>query len=271
MDATPSYSPDIGKLLPVGRQSLTVTFTPRDSTKYSTTSKTVYLIVNPSHLATALSARPYDLTGTRRTEFLEQLRPPTGANTLRIGCLEWSEHACVSAGQFLVLFSEAGWKIDQNKVFRLENPIPQEGVSIVSLPEPGPAQPPHLGRWHKGDLTEATLCLGFMKMGLRPYGSSDPSLGSAITGVYFGPEPASLSVVEKREVQALQIVKFVYEGNAIGTLPGEESKWDTEVQSWLKTNFGESASDKFRECLGIEKRKKFLISLGQKLHPPAEQ
>jgi hypothetical protein len=55
VESTSTYDPDIGKKLPVGKQPLTVTFTPKDTTKYSKTSKTVYLVVNPP---TSLSEKP---------------------------------------------------------------------------------------------------------------------------------------------------------------------------------------------------------------------
>ena len=45
VDATPSYNHEIGEMLPVGRYELTVTFTPTDSTKYSTATQTVHLVV----------------------------------------------------------------------------------------------------------------------------------------------------------------------------------------------------------------------------------
>lgn len=44
--ADPSYSPGIGKILAVGSHPLTVTFTPKDTTRYKPTSKTVHLVVN---------------------------------------------------------------------------------------------------------------------------------------------------------------------------------------------------------------------------------
>ena len=66
-----------------------------------------------------ISLRPYDLTGARREKFIKLLnKPPTQPrDILRIGCIEWSDEACVAAGKFLILFSEAGWKIDDDKVF----------------------------------------------------------------------------------------------------------------------------------------------------------
>src|SRR5665213_1477597 len=46
VEASPSYNPDIGNILPVGVHALTVTFTPKDTAKYAIASKTVTLVVN---------------------------------------------------------------------------------------------------------------------------------------------------------------------------------------------------------------------------------
>jgi hypothetical protein len=47
VDAVRSYDPDFGTILPVGSHRLLVTFTPKDTAKYATASKTVTLVVNP--------------------------------------------------------------------------------------------------------------------------------------------------------------------------------------------------------------------------------
>jgi hypothetical protein len=236
-------------------------------------------LVNPGPTVSAAQAvRPYDLPDERRSKFLALLKPPIGADTLRIGCLAWSEHACVSAGRFLVLFSEAGWTIDGNKVFRLDNSIPNEGVSLVSLPEPGPPLPPHLGRWHAMDSTEITLLLAFTKMGLKPNESTDSSLSRTITGVYFGPEPLTMRV-DKRDLQIMQVMEFISESGAIesrtsgeaGTALQDENDWDARVQNWLRSDLGEPTTIQFRKTLGIEAKRKFLISVGQRLHPQSKQ
>ena len=97
--------------------------------------------------------RPYDLSGVRRTQFIKLLQQNEPRQTIRIGCLYWSESACVGAGQFLIALSEAGWNMDSGRVFRLDSLIPKAGVSIVSRTDPEntnlPPQPPHLGRWHR--------------------------------------------------------------------------------------------------------------------------
>ena len=46
VDGSPSYLPDIGTKLPVGRRVLAVRFIPTDTKKYSPASATVYIVVN---------------------------------------------------------------------------------------------------------------------------------------------------------------------------------------------------------------------------------
>ncbi len=124
--------------------------------------------------------RPYDLPDAQRNELVNLLAaPPAAANVLRIGCVPWSDRACAGAGKFLVVLSQAGWKIDENKVFRVDNAIPTEGISITDRPESGfphAPQPPHLGRWHKMNLTDITFMTALTAMGLKYNGSSDESL-----------------------------------------------------------------------------------------------
>jgi len=148
--------------------------------------------------------RPYDLSGERREAFLKLLKPPARANALRIGCLAWDERACLAAGQFLILFSEAGWTIDGKRVFRMDETVPTLGVSITSLPEPGPPLPPHLGRWHVDNCSEVTLTTAFLAMGIQQNGSADASLARGITGVNFGPEPDALRTIDKQSLELLR-------------------------------------------------------------------
>lgn len=135
--------------------------------------------------------KPYDLTGKRRERFVELLKHPQSEprDIIRVGCLAWSDSACVAAGKFLILISEAGWKIDSNKVFRLDNTIPTDGVTMVSHTEFTEELPPHLGHWEKMDASQITIWYAFNQMGLPPHGGSDRAMPTGILGLYFGPEP----------------------------------------------------------------------------------
>lgn len=222
--------------------------------------------------------KPYDLTAERRDAFLKLLKPPLrSANRLRIGCIAWSERACVAAGQFLVLFSQAGWTIDENRVFRMDEAIPTEGVSIVSRPEPGGPLPPHLGRWHSLSLSELTLASAFVAMGVVESGAPDPSLTDGTTGVYFGIEPEGMKS-KKDVLLAYQMSKLQAEIDAIERQPDsdpigqsqEEADWNTEAEDWLRANVSNSTALHFRKCVGEKAKadyfRKIRITLSVEQH-----
>jgi|SRR5882724_2725792 len=138
--------------------------------------------------------RPYDLTGARREKFLALLRKTQTEprDVIRIGCISWSDAACVAAGKFLILFSEAGWTIDQDRVFRMEPMVPIEGMAMVThvdMPANAQKLPPHLGTWKKMDASEVTIYWAFKQMGIPVASSGDNSLPVRTLGIYFGPEP----------------------------------------------------------------------------------
>ncbi|WP_415755982.1 hypothetical protein [Pseudomonas sp. LT1P18] len=135
----------------------------------------------------------YDLSQHRRGEFLDLLSVPQGAHldTLRIGCVNWSEVSCVAAGRFMILLSEAGWKFDGAQVHRMEPTIPVEGVSIVSRSRELanlPDLPPHMGRWAAIGKSAAIIDMAFRFMDNGVHYSRDPSLPDNMLGIYFGPD-----------------------------------------------------------------------------------
>jgi hypothetical protein len=135
----------------------------------------------------------FELTEEKRSGFLKLLSAQTAPrDTLRIGCTSWSEASCVAAGTFLLLFSQAGWQIEDNKVFRLEPQIPIVGVAIVTRTpsdEPKEPLPPHLGRWRLMDESHKTIYWAFHSLSIPVNAGSDESLKDGTLGIYFGPEP----------------------------------------------------------------------------------
>ena len=133
----------------------------------------------------------YDLTTEQRDRFVKMLSAQTAPKDLiRIGCTSWSETSCVAAGEFLLMFSEAGWQIEADKVFRLEPQIPLVGVSLVSRTPPGePTEklPPHLGRWRAMDESRQTVFWAFRALNIPINGATDDSLQNNALGIYFGP------------------------------------------------------------------------------------
>ncbi len=143
-----------------------------------------------------VKVRIYDLSiPERRATLLDWLkRPQIGPRSqLRIGCVEWSESACIAAGQFLMVFSEAGWKIEQNQVFRMRVQVPTEGITITSRSSQSDLEkmkdlPPHLGLWEKMSPSHVTIFWALRKIEIPVQGGFDQTLPDDTLGVYFGPE-----------------------------------------------------------------------------------
>jgi pimeloyl-ACP methyl ester carboxylesterase len=135
----------------------------------------------------------FELTEEKRNGFLKLLSAQTAPrDKVRIGCTSWSEMSCVAAGRFLLLFSEAGWQIEGNKVFRLEPQIPIVGIAIAThtpADEPKESLPPHLGRWRVMDQSHQTIYWAFRSLDIPISSSTDDSLQDATLGIYFGSEP----------------------------------------------------------------------------------
>jgi hypothetical protein len=135
----------------------------------------------------------FELTEERRNGFLKLLSAQTAPrDTVRIGCTSWSEKSCVAAGKFLLLFSEAGWQIEENKVFRMEPQIPIVGVAITTrapTDESKEPLPPHLGRWRKMDESHQTIYWALRSIDIPVGAATDNTLKEGTLGIYFGSEP----------------------------------------------------------------------------------
>jgi hypothetical protein len=113
--------------------------------------------------------------------------------SLRFGCVAWSDRSCAAAGDFLLVFSEAGWKIEQNEVRRFDTPVPHFGIAIVTQPEGTEEQRqkllPHQGLWHQMAQSEIDITFALKSIGITIISSSDQNLPNNVLGLYFGPEP----------------------------------------------------------------------------------
>jgi hypothetical protein len=73
----------------------------------------------------------------------------------------------VAAGKFLTLFSEAGWRIDSDRVHKMEPDIPVDGMTIATRADDLAdleKLPPHTGRWSRMDLSQAKILMVFKYM-----------------------------------------------------------------------------------------------------------
>jgi hypothetical protein len=155
----------------------------------------IHLAPKPA-IAQQPTMRPYDLSVDRRKQLLDMLSKPQSEprEILRIGCASWSEESCVAAGKFLLVFSEAGWLIEDRKVFREEPAVPIEGAAVVSRMSDADFKkvqglPAHEGIWQKMDPSQQTIYWALRALQIPVGFSSDQSLPNGAIGVYFGPEP----------------------------------------------------------------------------------
>jgi len=191
--------------------------------------------------------RAYDLSQDRRHEFLELLEAKQSGprDTLRVGCIPWSEAACLAAGKFLILFSEAGWTIDSDQVYKVEPAIPVDGISITTRSDEIAnleKLPPHKGRWVRTRPSEIAINMAFTQMGIPVLSSRDPSLPPNTLGIYFGPEPplvpthAAKKAVRKQVVTLLSNSAEVQQMCSRGTnesCMSARRSWEQEVSRCL--------------------------------------
>lgn len=196
----------------------------------------------------------YDLSQNRRDEFLKLLETKQSEprDTLRIGCVRWSEASCRAAGQFLILFSEAGWTIDSDQVYEVEPAIPVDGISITTRSDESvylEKLPPHLGRWVKTRPSEVVIHMAFTQMGVPVHSSRDPSLSPNTLGVYFGPEPSIIATSAAKRAVRKHVVNFVSNGARVEQICSEvtteqcmsaQRSWELEVSRYLGTRHFDS-------------------------------
>ncbi len=182
----------------------------------------------------------YDLTGRRGQIFQAllntQLEP---RDTIRVGCIGWIEESCIAAGKFLLLFSQDGWKIDSNRVFRFDPGIPPEGMTIASkTPRYTDNLPPHLGHWGKMDASQVTFWQTFWWMQIPVGASGDPDMAEGTIGIYFGPEPKNVNVrslTQSQEQLAQVMGTILIELRAIGrTCSAQIDTCKTERLQWTQ-------------------------------------
>lgn len=195
--------------------------------------------------------KAYDLTEARRKDFLELLKTTQSEprDTLRIGCVTWSEAACLSAGKFLILFSEAGWEIDSDRVHKMEPDIPVDGMTIATRKvdiDNLERLPPHLGRWARIDQSHATILMAFTNMDIPVRFANDPSLPLKTLGIYFGPEPVltSMSTPAQKDIRK-SLMNFLSKATKVEQACSQglneqcknsQTPWEAEVLKYLRSH-----------------------------------
>lgn len=199
------------------------------------------------------TVQAYDLSSERRAEFLEILRIPqeTGLASLRIGCIAWSETSCIAAGEFLRLFSEAGWKISGNQVYKMEPSLPERGISVVTRNDDKPRlsePPPHLGTWAVMSKSSSIITMALKYMDNPVHFSSDPGLEDNTLGIYFGPDtPAIASMTSDQRSIRRPLMDLLKAGILIeqGCLSPPFDRCLAQLKSWSTTVESYLADGKF--------------------------
>ncbi|MDO9365718.1 MAG: hypothetical protein Q7T58_05175 [Methylotenera sp.] len=231
------------------------------------------------------SQRPYDLSEPRRGYFLELLKTKQfePRDTVRIGCISWSDASCVVAGKFLILFSQAGWKIDSDRVYRMDPDIPVDGMAIASSNGIINQEklPPHLGRWKVMSSSQIIINMAFTQMAIPVRSVEDDSLPPKTIGIYFGPEPSSgPNTSAAHKTIRKQIIGLVSEAAEVQNICARAlnsqcknmwAQWNAKVSTCLNelgppfiTEWKNQVSNKNIEYLSkpeIEKQKSLLITL----------
>ncbi|MCU1751986.1 hypothetical protein [Pseudomonas sp. 6D_7.1_Bac1] len=230
--------------------------------------------------------KAYDLSDSRRKDFLEllQITQSRQFDTLKIGCVAWSEKSCLAAGKFLILFSEAGWKIESDRVYKMEPNIPSDGMTIATRGEDIanlPKLAPHLGRWSSVDQSQAIISMAFKYMDNPVKSSSDPSLPPNTLGIYFGPEPSLIQTITRDQKNVRKpLIGFLSAASSVVqacSLDQNEkcisalTLWDSEVFKYLREHeLDSTAVNKWQHLSAgteaysiesIEKKKDLLIRL----------
>lgn len=244
----------------------------------------LYFAVYPFFSSHQSAPQSYDLSQHRRAEFLDLLSVPPGVHldTLRIGCVTWSEVSCVAAGRFMILLSEAGWKFDGAQVHRMEPTIPVDGVSIVSrsselanLPE----LPPHMGRWAAMGKSASIIDMTFRYMDNGVHYSMDPSLPDNMLGIYFGPDSVTTPLFSTEQKSTRRpLMPLLKTGLSVGSYCGRWNNWfcasfqrfwEASVSGYLLTAFSAAARDEWLAASNLspgytskkmEKQQNFLIT-----------
>ena len=131
------------------------------------------------------------LTPQQRADFVSTLRagqPPH--ESIRIGCPQSSEDACVFAATFIEHFKNAGWTVEPDAVQRLVLPKPMAGVAIFRRGT-GVIDPsnPQSGLWVQQTPDLERVTRAFARLGFATQPQADPTMPEGVIGVYFGPEP----------------------------------------------------------------------------------
>jgi len=134
--------------------------------------------------------RRHIFTDAERQAFEKPLKAQTTPREeIQIACPQADESVCVYAAQFINMFREAGWRIQDNQVQRGMLGTPLAGVVLFSHSD----SKPDPNNWRSGVWTAFTPSVenvyqGFANVGVEPDSSSRTDIPENVMTVYFGSE-----------------------------------------------------------------------------------
>jgi hypothetical protein len=140
--------------------------------------------------------RRHTLDAEEQARFEKPLKHQTDDRyEIQLACPSADESVCVYAAQFINLFREAGWKVQDNQVKRVVLGVPYEGIRIFSyVPKyPEPDAPVNTGVWSAVTPSLISVYRAFSAIGIESEsGIRNDEKPDALT-VYFGSERADES------------------------------------------------------------------------------
>lgn len=140
--------------------------------------------------------RRHILTDVERERFEEPLKQQTDERyTIQLTCPSADESICVYAAQFINLFREAGWKVQNNQVQRVVLGVPYEGIRIFAYVEkyPEPDAPVGSGVWTKVSTSLISVYRSFHAISIEPEEGIRNDMKENVLTIYFGSERADES------------------------------------------------------------------------------
>ena len=141
--------------------------------------------------------RRHVLDDEEKGRFEEPLKRQTNDRyEIQLACPSADEATCVYAAQFINLFREAGWKVQNNQVQRVVLGVPYDGVRLFSYVAkyPEPDAPVDSGVWTKITPSLISVYKSFSAIGIEPDSGIRNDMPENVLTVYFGSEKADESI-----------------------------------------------------------------------------
>lgn len=147
------------------------------------------------------------LNDHERASFEEPLKRQTADRyEIQLSCPSADENVCTYAAQFINLFREAGWKVNNNQIARVTLGVPYEGIRLFSyVPKyPAPDAPVDSGVWTRITPSLISVYKSFSAIGIEADQGIRNDVPDHILTIYFGPEkrdestPTDLTKLYKR-------------------------------------------------------------------------